>query len=53
MFTHTKEILDEGGFDHVFLFGEEGGPSFRTRSNISQTREFLEYTPQTMAGIWD
>jgi methylmalonyl-CoA mutase len=25
MFTHTKEILDEGGFDHVFLFGGGGG----------------------------
>jgi len=25
MFTHTKEILDEAGFDHVFLFGGGGG----------------------------
>ena len=25
MFTHTKEILDESGFDHVFLFGGGGG----------------------------
>ena len=25
MFTHTKEILDEEGFGHVFLFGGGGG----------------------------
>ena len=25
MFTHTKEILDENGFSHVFLFGGGGG----------------------------
>jgi len=25
MFTHTKEILDEAGFGHVFLFGGGGG----------------------------
>jgi len=25
MFTHTKEILDEAGFEHVFLFGGGGG----------------------------
>jgi len=25
MFTHTKEILDESGFGHVFLFGGGGG----------------------------
>ena len=25
MFTHTREILDANGFDHVFLFGGGGG----------------------------
>ena len=25
MFTHTKDILDEAGFGHVFLFGGGGG----------------------------
>ena len=25
MFTHTREILDEAGFEHVFLFGGGGG----------------------------
>ncbi|MBM67630.1 MAG: methylmalonyl-CoA mutase, partial [Euryarchaeota archaeon] len=25
MFTHTKEILEEAGFGHVFLFGGGGG----------------------------
>ena len=25
MFTHTKQILDEAGFEHVFLFGGGGG----------------------------
>ena len=25
MFTHTKNILSESGFDHVFLFGGGGG----------------------------
>ena len=25
MFTHTKEILDEAGFDHIFLCGGGGG----------------------------
>ena len=25
MFTHTREILDEAGFGHVFLFGGGGG----------------------------
>lgn len=25
MFTHTKEILDDAGFGHVFLFGGGGG----------------------------
>jgi len=25
MFTHTKDILDESGFGHVFLFGGGGG----------------------------
>ena len=25
MFTHTKEILDDAGYEHVFLFGGGGG----------------------------
>lgn len=25
MFTHTKDILDKAGFDHIFLFGGGGG----------------------------
>ena len=25
MFTHTREILDSNGFEHVFLFGGGGG----------------------------
>ncbi len=51
MFTHTKEILQENGFEHVFLFGGGGAePSCLKRSNTSRSRGFLRSIRRMMAG---
>ena len=44
MFTHTKEILDESGFGHVFLFGGGGGTTSLCSGDCASGRYALAST---------